>query len=164
MSNRLKALEVARNAVAEGAAPLESPVAVMHRAKEMRADYVRSLFTRVAAPRKTVVQAGLMDELAIVAAAERARGDRAAELGMRLGNAIGAWVRNLEVAFDRARAARELSRLDDRMLADIGISRSDIPALLAHGTIDRSGRMSPADAGGRAANDLHDAPVQKAAA
>ncbi|MBM3485278.1 MAG: DUF1127 domain-containing protein [Alphaproteobacteria bacterium] len=53
---------------------------------------------------------------------------------------------HVEEALGRARTARELSRLDDRMLSDIGISRSDIPAILVHGTVDRSGQKTPAEA------------------
>jgi uncharacterized protein YjiS (DUF1127 family) len=36
----------------------------------------------------------------------------------------------------RERAFRELSALDDRALADIGLSRSDIPYVLDHQTIE----------------------------
>ncbi|GEM_PF-2529792 len=39
----------------------------------------------------------------------------------------------------RERAFRELSALDDRSLADIGLSRADIPYVLAHQPVERSG-------------------------
>lgn len=79
----------------------------------------------------------------------RAREIRAAET-IRVAGAIARQIQHLkdhvEEALSRARTARELSRLDDRMLADIGISRSDIPAILVHGTVDRSGQKTPAEA------------------
>jgi len=47
--------------------------------------------------------------------------------------AIGkAWRRLHEVRRERA-ATRALMRLDDRMLADIGVNRGDIPYLIVHG-------------------------------
>ncbi|MGH6719472.1 MAG: DUF1127 domain-containing protein [Alphaproteobacteria bacterium] len=37
----------------------------------------------------------------------------------------------------RDRERRELLSLDDRMLADIGVNRGDIPYLIAHGRVER---------------------------
>jgi uncharacterized protein YjiS (DUF1127 family) len=47
-------------------------------------------------------------------------------VAIALGKAVGRWQ-------ERRTAVRELSELDDRMLSDIGISRSEIPAVVAGG-------------------------------
>jgi len=71
----------------------------------------------------------------------RARAEDMAEYGRQIGEALhtrlvhsalrAVW-RGLTWANDRvdeARAINELSKMDDRMLADIGLQRSDIPML-----------------------------------
>ena len=71
----------------------------------------------------------------------RARAEEMAEYGRQIGEALhtrlvhsalrAVW-RGLSWANDRideARAINELSKMDDRMLADIGLQRSDIPML-----------------------------------
>jgi uncharacterized protein YjiS (DUF1127 family) len=58
-----------------------------------------------------------------------------------LGKAVGRWQ-------ERRTAVRELSELDDRMLSDIGISRSEIPAVVAGRT--RAAAMAPAAVDGDA--------------
>ena len=71
----------------------------------------------------------------------RARAEEMAEYGRQIGEVLHArlmrkalkavW-RGLTWANDRvdeARAINELSKMDDRMLADIGLKRSDIPML-----------------------------------
>jgi len=39
---------------------------------------------------------------------------------------------------EKARAIRELSALDDRSLADIGLTRSDIPFVFARNPVERT--------------------------
>ena len=72
---------------------------------------------------------------------ERAGAGRAAALSQGI-KAVGRWLRS---AYERHQARRvtiALARLDDRMLADIGIGRGDIPYVLVHGRV-----------AGQAAND-----------
>jgi uncharacterized protein YjiS (DUF1127 family) len=45
----------------------------------------------------------------------------------------------------RQRAYAELSALDDRSLADIGITRSEIPYVLSRGTQERRETSAPAN-------------------
>jgi len=45
----------------------------------------------------------------------------------------------------RQRAYAELAALDDRSLADIGISRSEIPYVLTHGAARRGALSAPAN-------------------
>jgi uncharacterized protein YjiS (DUF1127 family) len=45
----------------------------------------------------------------------------------------------------RQRAYAELSALDDRSLADIGITRSEIPYVLSHAARERSETGTPAN-------------------
>ena len=61
---------------------------------------------------------------------------------------LGLLVRPVAVAFRRAAMRRQLDRLDDRMLADIGLSRGDIPGLVARAYGTEPGRAvsgMPAD-------------------
>ena len=48
----------------------------------------------------------------------------------------------------RQRAYAELSALDDRSLADIGITRSEIPYVLSHAAADRRATETPVPANG----------------
>jgi len=60
-----------------------------------------------------------------VAAHERA------DLGARA--TLGRWLATIRESLRRRAATRALQRLDDRLLADIGVSRSEIPYLVVHG-------------------------------
>lgn len=64
----------------------------------------------------------------------RAEVQRAEVLGELIGkafNGIRAMFSNFGQAIARARTAGELSALDDKTLADIGLNRSDIPGFVA---------------------------------
>ncbi|MSO84839.1 MAG: DUF1127 domain-containing protein [Rhodospirillales bacterium] len=72
-----------------------------------------------------------------------ARELRAREFG-RLARGAWAWVKTYLVepiasALKAERAYRELMALDDRTLADIGITRSEIPSVVARSIAPRSG-------------------------
>jgi uncharacterized protein YjiS (DUF1127 family) len=160
MSNRLEVHQNARQAAAEPVAAMtesELVAAARELRRKVLAEMFGSLGRKLAAPRTAVESFGIPNETEVLAAATRARAEQAGHVWQWVGGLFGGLRRSIE----RARVASELARLDDRMLADIGLSRSDIPAILAHGTIDRSGRMSPAEA---AANDVHEDVQHKAAA
>lgn len=63
--------------------------------------------------------------------------DRAASLRAdalsEIGAALGRWFAAVREDWQRRSATRALQRLDDRLLADIGVSRSEIPYLVVHG-------------------------------
>jgi uncharacterized protein YjiS (DUF1127 family) len=52
-------------------------------------------------------------------------------VGVAFGHLLGVLIRSLKAWSERRAAYRELSALDDRMLSDIGITRADIPAVIA---------------------------------
>ncbi len=52
-------------------------------------------------------------------------------VGAALGNLFAVLVKSLAAWGERRAASRELNALDDRMLRDIGITRADIPAVIA---------------------------------
>ncbi len=86
--------------------------------------------------------------------AEVHRGEVLGELVVKAFRGIGAMFSNFGQAIARARTASELSALDDRMLADIGLSRGDIPAFVA-------GHIKSAQQA--IANSAHRSEVRKAA-
>lgn len=71
------------------------------------------------------VRLDVVDRLAIE---ERARAHRAAVIGGFIGGGIATLWRRFRAALRRRAAVAELSGLDDRMLADIGLSRGQIRA------------------------------------
>jgi uncharacterized protein YjiS (DUF1127 family) len=64
-------------------------------------------------------------------------------------NILGNLLHGLSVSVadwrQRQRAYAELASLDDRSLADIGITRSEIPYVLSHATLDRAATGAPAN-------------------
>jgi uncharacterized protein YjiS (DUF1127 family) len=67
----------------------------------------------------------------IDAIAESAASRQAPSAGTALGNLFAVLAKSLAAWGERRTAYRELSALDDRMLSDIGITRADIPAVVA---------------------------------
>ncbi|MBM3585633.1 MAG: DUF1127 domain-containing protein [Alphaproteobacteria bacterium] len=65
---------------------------------------------------------------------DRAGAARAAALSQGI-KAVVRWLRAVHERHQTRRATLELARLDDRMLADIGIGRGDIPYVLVHGRV-----------------------------
>jgi uncharacterized protein YjiS (DUF1127 family) len=63
--------------------------------------------------------------------AEAASRHTAPTLGELLGSALSGLRRHMALAAKRRELRRELNELDDRMLRDIGVSRADIPTLVA---------------------------------
>jgi len=61
----------------------------------------------------------------------QARFDRAAVIGGWIGGGIAKLIASIRVANRRRAAMAELASLDNRMLADIGISRSEIRAAVS---------------------------------
>src|SRR5262245_28100538 len=72
-----------------------------------------------------------VDRYEIGAIAESVTARNAPRVGVALGNLFAVLGRSLAVWTERRAALRELSALDDRMLKDIGITRADIPAVVA---------------------------------
>lgn len=73
------------------------------------------------------VDTGLFDEAEVIRQAQIMRGDVIADLFNRVTGAIGRVFAKMERVLEEARTMGELAKLDDKTLADIGISRSDIP-------------------------------------
>lgn len=67
----------------------------------------------------------------IAAVAESVTARSAPGLDLALGNLFAVLGRSLAARSERRAALRELNALDDRMLKDIGITRADIPAVVA---------------------------------
>jgi len=67
----------------------------------------------------------------IEAHAESLASRQAPSVGVALGNLFGMLVKSLAAWSERRTAERELNALDDRMLRDIGITRADIPTVVA---------------------------------
>jgi len=72
-----------------------------------------------------------VDRYEIGAIAESITARNAPRVGVALGNLFAVLGRSLAAWSERHAALRELNALDDRMLKDIGITRGDIPAVVA---------------------------------
>ena len=89
----------------------------------------------------------------------KARQDRAAIVGGWIGSGIAKLIASVRAAHRRRVAMAELSALDSRMLADIGVSRSDIRAAVS----GASGFLPRALGTSAAAPSLNDDAVNRAA-
>ena len=68
--------------------------------------------------------------------ANQLRGEAMAEMFAKAWRWIAKLVRNWQQSVAEGRAMRELASLDDRMLADIGVTRSDIPGVVRRAHIE----------------------------
>lgn len=68
-----------------------------------------------------------LDEAEIVRRADQMRGEVMAHLIGRLGTRIRKMVVNINTAFEQAQTMRALNQMDNDTLADIGITRDQIP-------------------------------------
>jgi uncharacterized protein YjiS (DUF1127 family) len=73
----------------------------------------------------------------IDAIADSVASRQAPSVGVALGHLSATLVKSLAAWSERRTAYRELNALDDRMLSDIGITRADIPAVIAGMTAAR---------------------------
>jgi uncharacterized protein YjiS (DUF1127 family) len=73
----------------------------------------------------------------IDAIADSVASQRAPSVGVALGHLFAVLVKSVAAWSERRTAYRELNALDDRMLSDIGITRADIPAVIAGMTAAR---------------------------
>lgn len=89
----------------------------------------------------------------------KARQERAAVVSGWIGSALTRLIANARAAYRRRIAIAELSALDDRMLSDIGISRSEIRAAVA----GASGFLPRALGPSASAPSLNDAALDRAA-
>lgn len=67
-------------------------------------------------------------EAELIRQADIMRGEALAQLAGRVAAFVRKLRANIAETFEQSRTMRELAKLDDRELADIGISRGDIPA------------------------------------
>ena len=68
--------------------------------------------------------------------ANQLRAEAMANMFVKVGRWIGKLVRSWQQSVAEGRAMRELASLDDRMLADIGVTRSDIPGVVRRAHAD----------------------------
>ncbi|TXL73539.1 DUF1127 domain-containing protein [Vineibacter terrae] len=88
-----------------------------------------------------------------------ARHDRAATVGTWIGSGLAKLIASIRAANRRRQAMAELAALDNRMLADIGISRSEIRAAVS----SASGFMPRALNRSSAASSFNDDVVNRVA-
>ncbi len=140
MSNRLASAHASERVPAPQLA-YRSEREVMAEVQAMRAQALREFIANWRARRaersataETVLPS--VEEAYVLRRANELRGERLAEIMVAVGRWIAQRVEGWRQSMAEASAMRELAGLDDRMLADIGISRSDIPALARHGRDD----------------------------
>jgi uncharacterized protein YjiS (DUF1127 family) len=68
--------------------------------------------------------------------ANEMRGEAMAEMFVKAWRWIAKLVRTWQQSVAEGRAMRELASLDDRMLADIGVTRSDIPGVVRRAHVE----------------------------
>lgn len=137
MSNRLASAQADRSP--EPTFAFRSEAEVMAEVRELRAKAVQEMVanwrarraaTRAARPANSNVELPTAEHLFHLRRANEARGEAMADMAVAFGRWIARKLRSWRESLAEARAMRELAGLDDRMLADIGVSRSDIPSLV----------------------------------
>jgi uncharacterized protein YjiS (DUF1127 family) len=93
------------------------------------------------APR--VYTGSLAEDRAIVAQAEMMRAEVFARLMGNLWRPVGGFIRRFAEGIRNARLMSELASLDDRTLADIGITREQIPTVVREGRIPGLRQATP---------------------
>jgi uncharacterized protein YjiS (DUF1127 family) len=110
--------------------------------RDLAAAILRPLRQRAISDRLERLDDRLLEDIGIQrfqidAVAETVSSRQAPGVGVALGHLSTALVKSVAAWSERRTAYRELSALDDRMLSDIGITRADIPAVIAGMTAAR---------------------------
>ena len=113
-----------------------APETVGRALRDLTAAILRPLRRQAIADRLERLDDRLLDDIGlhrfqIDAVADSVAARRAPGIGVALGNLLAVLVKSLAAWGERRTASRELHALDDRMLRDIGITRGDIPAVVA---------------------------------
>ncbi len=104
--------------------------------RELTAAILRPLRRQAIADRLERLDDRLLEDIGVQrfeidAIADSVASRQAPSVGVALGNLFAVLVKSLAAWSERRTAYRELSALDNRMLSDIGITRADIPAVVA---------------------------------
>ena len=125
-----------------------APETVGRALRDLTAAILRPLRRQAIADRLERLDDRLLDDIGlqrfqIDAVADSVASRRAPGVGVALGNLFAVLAKGLAAWGERRTAYRELHALDDRMLSDIGITRGDIPAVVAGMTA--AGRVDSTD-------------------
>lgn len=151
MSNRLASAQAER--LPGPSFAYRSEAEVMREVRELRAQAVQELMAdwrarraakRAAQPANSNVGLPMAEQMFYLQRANEARGEMMVDLMVRFARWVARKVRTWRGALADARAMHELAELDDRMLADIGITRSDIPAAVRRMHGDVTPEQTPA--------------------
>jgi len=104
---------------------------------EQQQDEVRRLIREAHAARMRLIHATVRRLLLWVCGAAIVVGNASQRLAMRLAAALIRYCRVLALRWQRVRATAELGAMSDRELKDLGVDRSSIDWVVAHGRGDR---------------------------